>query len=394
MSEQTYILYGNQPSYFAAKVRSYLRKKGIAFEERLTNHPHYLAVVAPKVGNNQTPVIETATGEVVQDTTEIIDFFEARYPDNPVYPAGAKQRLVSLLLELYGDEGLIRTALHYRYGFAEENRDYIVREFSRFMGGTEADMMEGAGGLDGMEQAKMVWPGMQEIIKGLGANAAGVPAIEASFEELLGLLEVHCQSYPYLLGGKPSIGDFSLFGSFFGHFTHDPYPLMLIKRRAPSVYRWVERMNVADAGMAEWPDMAKQYLPDDAIPETLLPILGLIARDYMPELESVLKFMHGWVQSHPDFPAGEPINPAGVMAMGAFEPLGQHSVMMRGAEVTQVVRYYSQWKYQRTLDHMASLSEQELADACEVLAPTGLQPYLQMPIPRRMERLNNREVFA
>jgi len=80
--------------------------------------------------------------------------------------------------------------------------------------------------------------------------------------------------------------------------------------------------------------------------------------------------------------------------MGAYEPLGQHTVMMRGTEVTQVVRYYSQWMYQRIADHLASLSEQEFTGVNEVLAPTGLQPYLQMRIPRRMERRNNQEVFA
>ena len=79
MQNQTYILYGNQPSYFAAKVRSYFRKKRIPFEERLTNHPHYIDVVAPKAGLNLTPVVETPDGEVVQDTTEIIDFFEAPF---------------------------------------------------------------------------------------------------------------------------------------------------------------------------------------------------------------------------------------------------------------------------------------------------------------------------
>jgi len=79
--------------------------------------------------------------------------------------------------------------------------------------------------------------------------------------------------------------------------------------------------------------------------------------------------------------------------MGAYEPLGQHTVMMRGTEVTQVVRYYSQWMYQRIADHLASLSEQELTGVSEVLASTGLQPYLQMKMARRMERRNNREVF-
>lgn len=61
------------------------------------------------------PVVVTSDGECVQDITEIIDYFEQRCPEPSVYPAGAWQRLVSLLLEVYGDEWLVLPAMHYRW---------------------------------------------------------------------------------------------------------------------------------------------------------------------------------------------------------------------------------------------------------------------------------------
>ena len=114
----------------------------------------------------------------------------------------------------------------------------------------------------------------------------------------------------------------------------------------------------------------------------------------MPELESILGFMDGWVKSHPDLPSGTPINPAGVLLLGAQSPLGTHTVPMRGLPITQNVRYYSQWMFQRSLDHYASLNESERTDVDALLRSTGLLPYLKMTIPRRMERHNNKEVLV
>ena len=98
-SQDPYIFFGLNSSYYAGKVRSYLRKKRIPFEEHFVNHPHFKDVVGPKAGNSKLPIIEAADGAVVQDTTQIIDFLEARHPEPSVYPDGPKQRLVALIFE-------------------------------------------------------------------------------------------------------------------------------------------------------------------------------------------------------------------------------------------------------------------------------------------------------
>jgi glutathione S-transferase len=394
MSDRSYILYGVPPSYFVGKVRSYLRKKGLDFEERLCNGSHFLDVVVPKVGLNTMPIIETSAGEFVQDTTQIIDFLEARHPKPSVYPLGPKQRLVALLFELYGDDGLLAAGVHYRWHYLDANREFLVQEFASTLDPNEKRFLDHAGVSSTREMAEEMARALPEMADALGADETGAPAIEASYEEFLDLFEIHCQHYPYLLGGRPSIGDFGLIAPFHGHLTRDPYPADMVKRRAASVYRWVERMNAPDSGMAFFPDMPHEFLSDDAIPETLLPILKLIADDYMPEIESILDFMASWVRSHPDFPSGTPINPPGVLLLGTRNVLGTHTVEMRGVPITRPVRYYSQWMFQRVLDHYASLTERERADVDALLESTGLLPYLNLKVPRRMERLNNQEVFA
>ena len=65
-------LYGSPPSLYSGKARSYLRKAGIEFEERLHSHPDYSARILPAISRFVIPVLETPEGEIVQDTTEII----------------------------------------------------------------------------------------------------------------------------------------------------------------------------------------------------------------------------------------------------------------------------------------------------------------------------------
>ena len=76
------------------------------------------------------PTLITPDDTVVQDSTEIIDLLEQRFPQSPVHPATPWQRIVACLLELCGDEWLIMTAIHYRWT-KPENREFALAEFGR-----------------------------------------------------------------------------------------------------------------------------------------------------------------------------------------------------------------------------------------------------------------------
>jgi len=66
-------LYGVKISMFTGKVRSYLIKQGIAFEEVAPVNAHFQSVVLPQLGRRIIPVIETSDGTLIQDTSDIID---------------------------------------------------------------------------------------------------------------------------------------------------------------------------------------------------------------------------------------------------------------------------------------------------------------------------------
>jgi hypothetical protein len=75
----------------------------------------------------------------------------------------------------------------------------------------------------------------------VGSNATTQPLIEASFKRALGILDRHLASRPYLLGGRPAMADFGLWGQFYEAAT-DPTPGALMRAGAPNVMAWVQRM--------------------------------------------------------------------------------------------------------------------------------------------------------
>jgi hypothetical protein len=65
-----YIHWGSPCSLYSGKTRSYLIKKNIDFVEIAPSHPHFLERVVSKVGYFSLPVLETPTGEIIQDSTD------------------------------------------------------------------------------------------------------------------------------------------------------------------------------------------------------------------------------------------------------------------------------------------------------------------------------------
>ena len=112
-----YILYGAYASYYTAKSRAYLRKKGIPFEERLPSDPQFRELVRPKSGTPKIPQMLTPEGEVIQDTVEIVDYLEPRFQSLPAFPATPKQRVFAHLMELLASEGLLNLAWLHRWWY-------------------------------------------------------------------------------------------------------------------------------------------------------------------------------------------------------------------------------------------------------------------------------------
>ena len=94
-----YQLFAWNFSYFSAKVRAYMRFKhhtaGLLFEEIFATREIIQGLLIPSTGSNVVPQVRTPAGEWLQDSSEIIDALEEKFPDSPVIPASPKQKLVS-----------------------------------------------------------------------------------------------------------------------------------------------------------------------------------------------------------------------------------------------------------------------------------------------------------
>ena len=360
MSEQPdYILYGGDHSLFTGKARAYLRYKGLDFEERTATRAIYKEIILPNVGAPIVPVLYVpATGEYVQDTTDIIDFLEERHPESSVYPEGPRQRLVALLLELFGDEWLVIPAMHYRWSVIDQQYDFIMREFGRMSAPDATEEEQIAFG----ERTSKPFRGS---IFAIGINEQTAPAIEASYLEFLYQLNTHLSQHDYLLGSRPSIGDYGFMGPLYAHLARDPVPKAIMQECAPAVCAWVERMNAPES-------LTGEFLADDEVPDTLLPILETMFREQLPDVLDVVAQNAAWLADNP----------------GGNVPryLGMHAFTVGDVQGERFIHSYAQWLYQRPWAHFHGLEGDDRQAAAELLTRVNGLEAIEAGIPTWLAR--------
>jgi glutathione S-transferase len=86
-NEACYTQIGTPLSLYSGKTRSYLIHKGIPFIERGTNPWEFSVRFRQQLKAAAVPVVITPEGELLQDSSCIIDELEKRFPDRPVLPA-------------------------------------------------------------------------------------------------------------------------------------------------------------------------------------------------------------------------------------------------------------------------------------------------------------------
>jgi len=382
-SEPEVYLYGAPASLYTAKVRAFLRAHHIPHEERFPSHPRYRAAVKDAAESHRVPVVEFPDHLVVQDSTLILDELERRYRPAADLALGPRQRLVSHLLECVGDRGLTKPAMHFRWNFMEVNEAFVIGEFGRslrFPGPAEE--------IDRL--GRRIASKMAGYLPMLGIEPRTIPAIEAAYAQTLALLDAHLAEHPYMLGGAPTRGDFALMGPLYGHLARDPYPLQLMQRTAPLVFRWTERINGGEAVTPEFPDSPGVPLAGDEVPATLVAFLRHVFAAYAGELTASAGRLAAWVADHPDAPAGAWISPE-----GADQPaLGAVVIDYHGAAIEQQALGHSLWVLQRALDYVAGL-EGEARAACGALAEEiGVADLLRLKLARRLTRVRSRLAVA
>ena len=276
-------------------------------------------------------------------------------------PDAPSQRLASLLLELYGDEWLLMPAMHYRWNF--DNFPFIFDEFGRSLFPNWPGFMRRFLG-------KRIGARFRGFLPLLGITDANRNALEEWYEkDFLKALDKHFEEHDFLFGGRPSIGDFGLIGPLYAHLYRDPYPGTLMRRDAPNVAAWVERMQQPAEHHGEW-------LADDVIPETLTPIFKRLFAEHWPVLTDTAARLGQWAKDNegPEVP----------------RIIGEHRFTVGGVEETRAVLPGSLWKMQRPLDYYGSLSDSTKQTVDTFLEHVGGLAALQSQAPARVTRIQNK----
>jgi len=368
--ESKYTLYGTDFSLYTGKARAYLNYKNIPFDEVASTVKTYKNIIEPNTGVRFIPVVKTPDDVYLQDTTNIIDQLEIRHLAKGIYPQTAKQRLVSLLLELYGDEWLLLPAMHYRWNF--DNFPFIYQEFGKIISPKLPKMIRGFLG-------KRIGNRFRDIVPLLGITKNTIPAIEDWYENrFLANLNEHFNHHPFLLGNAPSIGDFGFYGPLYAHLYRDPYPGALMKKIAPNVADWVERMS--NAG-----DVEGDFVENDEIPETLIPILSDLFDVQWPVLEDTAKKLSEWyARETNDIHLDQPIR--------IPRRLGMHQFMIGEVREQRMILPYSLWMMQRPLNLYHSLSSDEKKDLEPLLKRVNGLYAMRFNLDMQVSRIDNQFV--
>ena len=371
------ILWGAPGSAFSGKTRSYFIKKGIAYEEIFPPHPRYQNEIMPLIGYFVMPVVELPDGTLIQDTTDTIVHFEQHVAEPKLIPHTPLQKAVAWLLGFFSSELFFKPAMHYRWSYMEEQRAYVEALFAEVMSPhrdlerQRADMAPALARFSG-------------FLPDLGVSAETIPAIEASLEECLDVLDAHFLQHPYLLGGRPSLADFGLIACFFAHLSRDPHPAAIMKVRAPRVFRWTERMNLAGFVDGGFPEVRPEYFPDDQLPETLDPFLRYLFADCGPEMVGMLASYNVWAEANTNLPAGTIVhnNPDQPVA---HPPLGQYEYEIRGIPFQRVEFIDAVYHFQRVLDVIESLDSDGRRRFDDLVQRTGGSELMAMRPARRLK---------
>ncbi len=124
-------LYQSQTSMFCEKVRVVLSMKNIPYEV-IDVRPNRQPLIDFSK-QRKVPVMDY-NGQCIIDSTFISAFLEEKYPQNSIYPQGASEKGLCLMLEDWGDEVLNLAIRNLRHAETPEARAEAVKGLEALFG--------------------------------------------------------------------------------------------------------------------------------------------------------------------------------------------------------------------------------------------------------------------
>lgn len=263
-------VHGLDLSYFTGKLEAYLRGKKIPYELIEMDTGDFKRC-GKATGVAQMPQVEWNNNQWLSDTTLIIDFLEKQAPQTSILPTDPVQLFLAQLLEDFGDEWLWRPALYYRWANAADARLMSHRLAKGMMRDVPLPFFMRRWAILNRQRFHFLWLD--------GVRPSTAKRVEAHYLETLDALENVLQHTPFILGMRPTLADYGLYGSMFRHFFCDPTPAGIMRTRAPAVHEWVARMwnlNLHDFNAVPFENNVAAHLH---------PLLNIVCKEFIPYMQ-------------------------------------------------------------------------------------------------------------
>jgi glutathione S-transferase len=349
--------YGWWVSPYSAKTRAYLTFKQVEFRDVAPSARLLGWTIRRAVGRAIMPTVRMPDGRWLQDSSEIVDTLEGELTGPSITPSGPTQRLASALLELHGDEWWPTVAMHTRWNLGA-NEAFAVEEFGRY----------GFPWLPTWLSMRLVQPiagRMSGYRPVLGVQSETLSGIEAFLRETVSTLDTHLKEMPFLLGTRPCLGDFALYGPLWSHVYRDPASRHYFDD-APAVVAWFDRLASPTGEPGE-------FLANDAVPSTLDPLFKTLFAEQMVFVASLMDAVDRWCAENPD-------------AERVPRSLGPAPFVIGGCSGTRTWVTFTQWMAQRPLEVYGAIEAADKVGVDAWLMRVGGHDAMQRQVGNRFER--------
>jgi hypothetical protein len=157
-----------------------------------------------------------------------------------------------------------------------------------------------------------------------------------------------------------------------------------MKRKAPNLFRWTERMNMAGLSDGEFAVYGEDYAPEDSIPDTLIAVLALVFRDWTQGLIADVDCFNAWAA---DKSAGDIVSREGKRQV--HPNIGPVSYPFHGVEMKRGSAPHAVWMFSGVLDQASAMDAATAERFARLLKTIGGETAFSLAPIRRMERKDN-----
>ena len=142
-------------------------------------------------------------------------------------------------------------------------------------------------------------------------------------------------------------------------------------------------MNRPEPDCGEFEDRTEDYLPGDAVPDTLIDALRHFATDLVPETKAACATINRWLVENKDLASGTEVERG--VAMCTFD--------VNGIEVEAIAQPFRFYVLKRMQDAYEAMSKNDQSKVERLLGACDMTELLGLKLNREIGRANNLEVW-